>query len=268
MKKIILTIIIICTLISASNPLISLKSFFTDNEIKSALNGNFLTSVKLKGLGSADSGQVDNGSSAKNGYLDAAESEFDMIAIDKGFFSMEANGKNRDRLYKLLTNFSYLKGMEYYSQSDKSNATLILKSYKIDSTENSISNNKIENIPEKTISSFSVQDNRLGLLTFKSELIYDGENFIVNNTLSKVVTKFGLNIFNPKDYRVYKFLIYDKKSKGYFFYTIQFMKVRSNVLNSFNLIKPESFGNRVRAEDIHFLKNIGIDRFEKLAAFK
>ncbi|MCL1832930.1 MAG: hypothetical protein FWG49_00350 [Leptospirales bacterium] len=269
MKRIIFTIIVICVSASAgSDPLISLKSFFTDNEIKSALNGEFLTSAKLKGRGSANSGEVENTLPAKNGYLNAAESEFDMIAIDKGFFKMEGSDKNRERIYRLLTDFSHLKGMEYYSQSDKKNSSLILKSYKIDSTGNSISNNKKDNIPEKTISNFAIQDNRLGLLTFKSELVYAGDNFIVTNILSKGVTKYGMNIFNPNDYRVYKFLIYDNKSKGYFFYTIQFMRVRSNVLSSFNLIKPESFGNRVRAEDIHFLKNIGIERSGKLAAFK
>ena len=253
---------------SGSVPLISLKAFFTDNEIKFVLNGEFLTAITLKGKGNASSGPVENTIPAKNGYFNAAISEFDMIAIDKGFFNMEENDQNRDRIYRLLTNFSHLKGMEYYSQTDKGKEALILKSYKIDSSENFISTSKKLNIPEKTISHFAIQDNRLGLLTFKSELIFDGENFIINNTLSKAVTKLGMKIFNPMDYRIYKFLIYDKKSKGYFFYTVQFMKVRSNVFNKFNLIKPESFGNRVRAENIHFLKNIGIDRSGKLAAFR
>ena len=40
------------------------------------------------------------------------------------------------------------------------------------------------------------------------------------------------------------------------------------ILNKIDLIKPESFGNRLRAEDVHFLKSIGIDRSDKLAAFR
>jgi hypothetical protein len=265
--KKIAVIIIICTLHVLHAASLSLNSFFTDNEIKFSLKGEFLTSVSLKGSGNAVSGPVENTLPAKNMYLNETISGFDMIAIDKGFFNME-DDKNRERIYKSLTDFSNLKNMKYYSQSDKGNAVLIIKSYKIDSSENSISQNKKDNIPEKTIFRFAIEDNRLGLLTFKSELVYDGENFIMTNTLSKGVTKLGMNIFNPGDYKIYKFFIYDKKSKGYFFYTVQFMKVRSNVLNKFNLIKPESFGNRVRAENIHFLKSIGINRSGKLAAFK
>jgi len=268
-KKIILAIMVMGpgSALSDSAPLISLKQFFTDNEIQFVLNGEFLTSAKLKD-GNAVSGPVENTGPAGIKYLNAAISESDMVAIDKCFFKMEANDKNRDRIYASLTDYSHIKGMEYYSQSEKGRAALIIKSYKINSSENFISADKKFNIPEKTISHFAVQDNRLGLLTFKSELIYDGENFIMSNILTKGVTKFGMNVFNPMDYKIYKFFIYDKKSKGYFLYTVQFMKVRSNVLNRFDLIKPESFGNRVRAENIHFLKNIGIDRSGKLAAFK
>ena len=182
---------------------------------------------------------------------------------------MEVSKANRLKIYRTLTGFSALKGMSYYSQTQGTISTLILDGYKIKSPEdNVVINTKDRDIPEKIISHFAVKDNRLGSLYFRSEFINNGDNFIVNNTSIGNSTKFGMKIFNSGDYSIHKIFIYDRTLKGYFFYTTQFMKVRSDILNKINLIKPESFGNRIRAENVHFLKSLGIDRTGKLAAFK
>ncbi len=265
-----ITFTITAILLSAvlySSPEISLNSFFSTNEVKLALSGEFLTSVTLKGKGEVHSGGVENLSPAKNGYISA--SDYDMAAVEKGFFLMEGSSMNRLKIYKLLTDYSSLKGMNYYSKSEGKNIPLVLDSYKIQSSDDYVKENiKDKNIPVSAISHFAIKDNRLGLLNFKNEFISSGENFISINTSTGNSSKFGMSIFYPGDYRIYRFFIYDRKLKGYFFYTVQFMKVRSSIMNKIDLIKPESFGNRVRAEDIHFMKSIGIDRSGKLAAFK
>lgn len=255
--------------ISCSADMISSKNFFTANEIKLARNGEFLTSVSLTGKGAVQSGGVENTSPVRCSYISVSPSDYDMVAVEKGFFYMESNSFNRQKIFNSLTDFYKLKGMSYYSQTSGSNSILILDSYKTPSPYDYIKeNNKDKSIPESALSHFVIKDNRLGLLAFKSEFIRSGDNFIMINTSTGTSSRFGMKIFYPGDYRIYKILIYDKNFKGYFFYTVQFMKVRSSIISKIDLIKPESFGNRVRAESIHFLKGIGIDRSGKLTAFK
>ncbi len=254
------------SLVSAS--LLSSGNFFSINESRIAAGGEFLTSVILKGKGAVSSGGVENSYPVRNTYLKVSSSDYDMIAVEKGFFLMEQNSLNRQKIHKSLTDFSLLKGMKYYSQTQKGSSILIIDSYRISSGNDYTTENKNDkNIPSASLSHFSIKDNRLGILSFKSEFFSSDDNFVSINTLTGRVTKYGMEVFYPGDYRIYKFLIYDKKLKGYFFYTAQFMKVRSSILSRLDLIKPESFANRVRAENIHFLKSIGVDRSSKLAAF-
>ncbi len=257
------------TSILLSAHLLNAGNFFTVNETGYALSGEFLISVVLKGKGAVSSGGVEKSLPVMNSYLTASSADYDMVAVEKGFFPMEMNSWNRQKIHRSLTDFSILKGMQYYSQTQKGNAALILDSFRISSRNDYTTENiNDKSIPSSSLSHFSIKDNRLGILTFKSEFISSGYNFISINTLTGRASKYGMDIFYPGDYRIYKFLIYDKKRKGYFFYTAQFMRVRSSILNKIDLIKPESFGNRVRGENIHFLKSIGVDRSSKLAAFK
>lgn len=247
---------------------ISSNIFFSAGEIKFVLNGDFLTSVIINGIGEVHSPGMEKTTPVLNRYF-TIPSNYDMAAVEKGFFFMEGNSANRLRIYRTLTDFPALKGMLYYSQTMKNYSALIIDSYRIQSREDSVSGIiKEGEIPEKKIFHFAVRDNRLGLITFRSEFIRSGDNFVVINTSTGNSTKFGMKIFNPGDYRIHRIFIYDRNLKGYFFYTVQFMKVRSDILNKTGLIKPESFGNRIRAENVHFLKMIGVDRSGKLAAFK
>jgi hypothetical protein len=255
--------------VSYSATSLSLNSFFTVNEKRYAVNGEFLTSVSLAGKGEVHSNGIENSFPVRNSYITASSSNYDMAAVEKGFFYMDGNSSGREKIFRSLTDFSTLKGMVYYSQTSGSSSTLILDSWKIQSQDDYIKVNvKDKTIPESARSHFAIKDNRLGLLTFKSEFIASGENFIMINTSTGTSSRFGMKIFYPGDYRIYKILIYDKNLKGYYFYTAQFMKVRSSILSKMDLIKPESFANRVRAESIHFLKSLGVDRSGKLAAFK
>jgi len=269
-KTLFLTIIAVSFFrFSYSAPDITPNSFFTANELKLARDGEFLTAVSLTGKGEVHSGGVEKILPVKNSYIKASASDYDMVAVEKGFFYMEGNSLNRQKIYNSLTDFSQLKGMIYYSMTEGGNISLILDSYKMQSDDDYIKKNtRDKNIPEAVLSHFAIKDNRLGILKFKSEFISRGGNFIMINTSTGTSSRFGMKIFNPGDYRIYKILIYDKNFKGYYFYTVQYMKVRSGILSKFDLIKPESFGNRVRADNIHFLKSIGADRPAKLAAFK
>ena len=263
-------IILICALSSNLFPGIDLHPglFLSSNEMLLTKNGEILTSVTLKDKGDVRTPGVEIASPVSNGFLPPA-SDFDMVAVEKGFFRMENSAANRQKMYRAATDFPGLSGMIYYSKSDGIFSKLILYSYRIQSEDSYVkAGSGKDGIPEQTVSRFAIKDNRLGLLSFKSEITASGDNFMISGISTGTVTKLGMTIFYPGDYRIYKFFIYDRSLKGYFFYTAQFMKIRSDVLNKMDLVKPESFGNRIRAENVHFMKSIGVDRTGKLAAFK
>ena len=123
---------------------ISPETFFTTNEIKSALNGEFLTSVTLNGKGRASSYGVEKFLPVQNRYIAASSSDYDMAAVEKGFFYMEGNASNRMKIYRSITDFPALNGMNYYSQTERGAIQLILASYRIQSPDDYIKN-KIRN---------------------------------------------------------------------------------------------------------------------------
>ena len=43
----------------------------------------------------------------------------------------------------------------------------------------------------------------------------------------------------------------DKDRKGYFYYAVHAMKVRSGLIKTFGRLSPESFANRIRAMTVH-----------------
>ncbi len=259
--------IILPPLLSA--PAISPDSYFTPGEKKTAVTGEFLTSAVLKGKGEVSTSGVENTAAVQNSFITTSLNSYDMVAFEKGFFYMENSSVNKLKIYRAMTDFNYLKGMVYYSKTRDEKSTLIVDSCRIPSPED-YTKGRVNgtDVPEVTVSRFAVKDNRLGLLNFTSELVCSDIDFKMINRSSGNASIYGMRIFNPGDYLIYKTLIYDKKLKGYFFYTVQYMKVRSSILEKFDLIKPESFGNRIRAENVHFLKSIGIDRSDKLAAFR
>lgn len=242
--------------------------FLTSKEMSLVRNGEILTSVTLRDKGEVHTPGVEKPYPVSTGYL-PSPSDFDMVAVEKGFFYMENSAANRLKLYRAATDFPALSGMIYYSKTDGIFSELVLYSYRIQSNDDYVKTGSgKDGVPEQTVSHFAIKDNRLGLLSFRSETVSGGENFIISGISTGTVSRFGMDIFFPGDYRVYKFFIYDRNAKGYFFYTVQYMKVRSSILNKIDLIKPENFGNRIRAEDIHFMKSIGINRTDKLAAFR
>lgn len=242
--------------------------FLTPNEILLVKKGEILTSVTLRNKGNTLTSGVENILPVTGTYMPSSK-DFDMIAVQKGFFYMENSGANRLKIYRAATDFAGLSGMIYYSKTDGIFSKLVLYSYRILTSDSYIrAGSGKDGVPEEVVSHFTIRDNRLGSITFRSKTVSAGDSFVISNVSTGKVTKLGMDIFYPGDYRIYKFLIYDSNAKGYFFYTAQFMKVRSNILGKLNLIGPESFGNRIRAEDIHFMKSIGIDRMNKLAAFR
>lgn len=260
-----LSVALIIFTLAYSTPFINVKSMFTENEIKATLRGEFLTSVKLSGRGEAISPGVEITSPVKNGYVYVSAADYDLAAVEKGFFHMEQSDASRKKIYRALAGIELLKGMKYFSVTENGVKELVTESWRIPSSDDY--NTAGDAVPAKSVFHFAIKDNRLGVLKFRSEILSASDLFVMRNVSVATATKFGMTVFHPGDFRVFRILIYDRKLKGYFFYNAQFMKVRSDVLNRFDLIKPGSFGNRIRGEDVHFLKTLGIERPDRLAAF-
>jgi hypothetical protein len=82
------------------------------------------------------------------------------------------------------------------------------------------------------------------------------------------VSRYGMKVFEPGDYRIYKFIIYDKTAGGWFYCSVQLMRVKSDIMKNLDLLKPENICNRLRGDTVHILGLIGINRKSELAAFR
>ncbi len=151
--------------------------------------------------------------------------------------------------------------MKYYSRSEKRMKTLVLNSYKISS----------DSLPEMheisgKVGYFFMEDNRLGKMKIRSHISESGSSVIQKNVCISRVRKWGMRVFDPGDFISYR--IFFKTAGGYYYVSVQMMKVRSGIMKSLDLLGPENFGNRLRADTAHLFQTLGIRRRIDLAPFR
>ncbi len=193
-----------------------------------------------------------------------------MISVEKVFFRYELTGESKLSVYNILASASKFKGMQYYSISDSKIMTFITSSDRIESPENksSVKDAAYSIITPKTVSYFIITDNRFGDLIFRSELYNEGENFILKNVCTEPMEKYFISINNKEEYQLISFFIYDKESKGYFYYSINAMRIRSSYFLKLGMLSARSFANRIRGSTVHTAKLLGLDWGDKIKAFE
>jgi len=260
---IILTFIFIPVIVE-SGPLprrVRISELFTPSEIRLLKQGRIITYARMEGKGEARAGGVADPLPAGAGYLYDYPSGYSVVSVEKIFFKGGAgdSGKISGR----ITDYPALKGMMYHSLSEGKAKILIIESYL--SGESSVKREKDGTLH---ISKFTIRDNRLGVIPFRGET-WSGRGVVVSRSVNYgAVSRFALKIFEPGDYRVYKYFIYDRGAGGWFYCSIQLMRVRSDIMKSIDLLKPENICNRLRGETVHILGLLGENRTGELAAFR
>ena len=201
MKKIIFFLIIqiffIINLLAEDS--LSIKTFFSNKDIKRVLNGEIVSRMCIKGNASGENTDLKI-DIPKTKYANEDFSIYEIIIDEKAFFPYNLkNDSSKLKFYNILTAYSKLKGMQYYSRMRKQIEPFILDSKRIDPDNYSVINDKKYNeIKSKSENYFYQRDNKFGKLKFKSELYNNGNNFIMINTCIQPVSKF-LFAINKKE---------------------------------------------------------------------
>ncbi len=245
--------------------------FLTKSEKEIVLKGGIITKSFLKNNNSVHTPNTDTQINIPvTQYTGKELSGYEMISVEKAFFRFELTGESKLSVYNILASASKLKGMQYYSISDSKIETLITSSGRIESPENKspVKDTAYSAITPKTVSYFIITDNRFGDLIFRSELYNEGENFILKNVCIEPMEKYFISINNKEEYQLISFFIYDKESKGYFYYSINAMRIRSSYFLKLGMLSAGSFANRIRGSTVHTAKLLGLDWGDKIKAFE
>ncbi|MFH0974368.1 MAG: DUF6675 family protein [Spirochaetota bacterium] len=250
---------------------ISADKFFSKTEKETLRKGNIITKSYLKYNGIVHTSGTDAQISfPATGFIGKETAEYEMICIEKAFFPFALNDKTKLSIYNTLAAPSKLSGMRYYSKTSGKTGKLITGSQHIDSTDmkKPLKDTVYTAISPKTVLYFKTTDNRFGSLLFRSEIYNDGDNFILKNVCIQPMEKYFILINNKEEYQLVSFFIYDKESKGYFYYSINAMRIRNDYFLKRKLLSAENFANRMRGSTVHIAKFLGLDWKDRLKAFE
>lgn len=246
------------------------STFFSLDELKRIDSGELISRMYVKYDPDKESSDTDLYAKInKTEYFDRSLDEYDLIADEKGFIPYKLTDESKLKFYNILTSFSSLKGMKYYSRRDAKVTIFIKECYRVESLSGKKYNDiTYSEIKPKLVSMFMQEDNKFGKLIYRSELYNEGDNFILINTNLEPVTKLMLTGAEKEDFKTYTFFIYDKEKSGFYYYSLVVLKAKSSLLLKQGLFGPTAFSNRLRAATVHLAKLIGFNWEDKLNAWK
>lgn len=247
----------------------SSENLFTKHEKEILLRGELITKCYLKHKGTVHTPNTDariivpltkfTGNDLQN---------YEMLCVEKAFFRYDVSEKSLLYLYNTLSAYSKLSGMQYYSRTDKKIQPFITESYGLDSNYKRIDDVTRFSITPKSVNYLKITDNRFGDLVFRSELHNERENFILKNSCIQPMEKYFIAINNKEEYHLISFFIYDKQAKGYFYYSLHAMRIRSENFLKLRMLSAENFANRIRGNTVHMARLIGLNWDDKIKAFE
>jgi hypothetical protein len=247
---------------------VELKTFFTSKDIERVKKDEIITRMYIKNNAVGENTDLSiNIPSTK--YISEDFSVYEMITDEKAFIPYKAeNNEQRLKFYNSLTAFSKLAGMNYYSRRIKKIEKMILSCYRIESPAKTKPLNDIvyTQISEKVNSYFIQKDNKFGKLKYSSELFNEGDNFILINKCFEPI-RIGLIISDKEEFKVITYFIYDKTDGGFYYYSANVMRIRTEFVLSRNKILtlyPTTFSNRLRAATVHLIKLLGLNWDDKI----
>ena len=248
----------------------SAPRFFSSGEKALLRNNDIMTFVYMKGKGNAANGVHDTGDFLNISALPRGWDKYDVVIVEKAYLRVRPSKASAVRIFNAMTARSGLKGMSYYSISEGAVSRLVLESYGVRSCEERVykPDESLRDVPAAAESSFLVKDNRLGTICFHAVVEYRQGVFVETERSCGNVSRLGMRVFNNGGYVITHCLVPDYRGGGYFYCSVQVMKLGSGIMKSLGLLKPENFGNRVRGETVHFFKRLGPDISSRLAAFR
>lgn len=243
---------------------LSVSTFFTAEQQTEVVNGDILPQMWVK-YNAKNENSVESISIPTTKYNNEDYSVYEVVTDERFFIPYKLNDESKLKFYNVLTSYSGLKGMQYYSRRAGKASLLIKKCYRVKSlSDEKLPDITYDKIEPKISNMFLQKDNKLGTLYFKNELFSDSDNFVMVNTCVIPITKALFTINDKNEYKIYSFFIYDAEAGGYFCYSFQVLRVKLDSVLKSGMISPTTFSNRLRASTVHLYKMLGIDKSDKL----
>ena len=243
---------------------LSVSTFFTAEQQAAVVNGDILPQMWVK-YNAKNENSVESIAIPTTKYNNEDYSVYEVVTDERFFIPYELNDESKLKFYNVLTSYSGLKGMQYYSRRAGKASLLIKKCYRVKSlSDEKLPDITYDKIEPKISNMFLQKDNKLGTLYFKNELFSDSDNFVMVNTCVIPITKALFTINDKNEYKIYSFFIYDAEAGGYFCYSFQVLRVKLDSVLKSGMISPTTFSNRLRASTVHLYKMLGIDKSDKL----
>lgn len=248
----------------------SIPRIFSSAERSILREGRIMTFVYMKGKGNASSNVSDAAGFLNISALPDGWGKYDVVLVEKAYLKVNVSEFSRIKIFNTITARSRIRGMMYYSISEKRMAQLILESSAVRSCDDRsyVPDHNAAQIPALYRSYFTVKDNRMGRICFNATVEYMGGMFVETDVSCGKVSRLGMRVFNDSGYVVKHYIVPDESGGGYFYCSVQIMKVESSIMKKLDLLNPENFGNRVRGETVHFFRRMGYDISSKAVAFR
>lgn len=268
--KRVVVILSFISLFFLSSEELSVNIFFNAKDIERVIAGDIISRMYIKY--DAVKENTDKFITVpKTEFADENFSQYEVVIDEKAFipYKMGSDSKKLS-FYNTLVAFSKLKGATYYSRLRGAVELLIENSYTISSPTDRkrIPDPIYSSVQQRVINYFVQKDNKFGNLAFKSELINQGNNFILINTTVDRVAKALVEVCRAGEYKIITYFIYDNNREGFFYYTVSLMRIHNEVfLKGNNLIPPlypTLFSNRLRGATVHLAKLLGLDWSSKI----
>ncbi|MBT8440258.1 MAG: hypothetical protein HKP55_14545 [Gammaproteobacteria bacterium] len=254
--------------ISFSHEKNKLKQLINPHEKKAILEGKILTTVFLKNHGTySNHSQSDSIEALTLPYSETTDySVYEMLAVEKAFIPFDLDAERFLPLFNSLTAYSQFAGIHYYSRMDKKIQPYILSSYRITSPQNDmpVDDEKHDSIPADYAAYFMIEDNRFGKLLMQSHVLTQNNNIDIRNRTLEPMARLFIPINNAGEYEQQVFFLYDTQVKGFYYYSMQAMRIRSELLLKLGQLTPFNFASRLRALTVHFAMLLGHDWKDRL----
>lgn len=268
MKRFI-TLFFIATALLQNISAVDVSTFFSPSEMKKVKEGEIISRMYMNtNPGDFNTDQSLTIPRTKYTPEDYSSNSYEVVCDEKAFFPYQLDGESRLKLYNILTGYSRLKGMKYWSLNRDRSETFILDCYRVEKS--LLGYSKKDDKEYSTISThlqgyFEQEDNKFskyaGKLVYKSDLYTEGNNFIlVNSTQSGIPF-----VCNKDEMKLITFFIYDEEARGFYYYAFSVMRIRLDLL--YKKTNATLFSSRLRAGTIHFATLLGLNWYDKLQAW-
>jgi len=244
----------------------AVRVFFTAGERASVKKGAIISRATLAGGEGFNLPAEASIILPRSRHIPRELSGYEMLAEERAFFPYAMNPPRALSLYNSLFAFSKFAGIRYYSRTDRKLLTYILSSSRIASPGGggALPDPVYGVVEPRRSCHFAIRDNRFGDITFSHEVLADGDTFVVKSVCVHQLRKMGFTIAGAEEYRLTSMFLYSPADRGFYYYGLHALRVRTGFFTSSGLLNAESFANRLRAETVRRAGLLGLDWSAKI----